>query len=145
MDHKGTEAYAVSRLTEFIKESGLHKFVYKCDQESSIRALMDESIKQCGRAGNWTDSTVPENSAVGSSASNARAERSVQMIEDQTRTLKAALESRASCKIPCHHPLFRWLIEFDFSLCVQNDNAYLLHSVVVSESGVRFGPETSEA
>ena len=96
VDYKGTDAYAISRLTEFIKESGLHKFVYKCDQESSIRALMDEAIKQSGRAGNWTEATVPENSAVGSSASNARAERSVQMIEDQTRTLKVALESRVS-------------------------------------------------
>ena len=51
VDYKDTDAYAVSRLTEFIKESGLHKFVYKCDQESSIRALMDEAIKMSGRAG----------------------------------------------------------------------------------------------
>ena len=72
---------------------------------------MDESIKQCGRAGNWTESTVPENNAVGSSPSNARAERSVQMIEDQTHTLKAALESRVSGKIPCHHPLVKWIVE----------------------------------
>ena len=146
VDHKGTDAYAVSRLTEFIKESGLHKFVYKCDQESSIRALMDESIKQCGRAGNWTDSTVPENSAVGSSASNARAERSVQMIEDQTRTLKAALESRVSCKIPCHHPLFRWLVEHavdiinKFSINRTGQSPYEeLHGQKAKERRAEFG------
>ena len=72
---------------------------------------MDESSKQCSRAGDWTESTVPENSAVGSSASSAREEKSIQMIEDQARTLKAALESRVYGKKPCHHPLFRWIVQ----------------------------------
>ena len=101
VNEKGVNAYAVARLTEFVRQSGLHKFVYKCDQESSIYALVEEAVKKAGRACDWTDATVPENSAVGSSASNGRAERAVQMVEDQVRVLKAALEARIKAEIPC--------------------------------------------
>ena len=59
VDHKGADAYAISRLTVFTKESGPHKIVSRCDQESHIRALTNESIKKFGRAGDWTESTVP--------------------------------------------------------------------------------------
>ena len=48
--------------------------------------------------------------AVGSSASNVRAKRSARMIEDRTRTVKAALESCVSCKIPCHHPVLKRIV-----------------------------------
>ena len=53
---------------------------------------------------------VPEASPVGSSASNGRAERTVQAIEDQLRTLKAALESHIGVQLPCTHPVVRWLV-----------------------------------
>ena len=57
-------------------------------------------MKRPGRAGNNHHRTglgmctVPENSAVGTSASNAGAEQIVRIVEDQLRTLKAALEAR---------------------------------------------------
>ena len=63
------------------------------------------------RACEWTDATIPGNSAVGSSASNGCAGRSVLMVEDQVRVLKAALEARIKVEIPCQHPVMRWLIE----------------------------------
>jgi len=33
------------------------------------------------------------------------------MVEDQTRTLKAALESRIGVQLPCTHPVIRWLVQ----------------------------------
>ena len=113
-------------MTEFIRQSGLTKFVFKTDQESSIKALMeetiqkdadiktmmDEAIRRSGRQGDHIPLTaVPENSAVGASASNGRAERTVQTVEDQLRVLKAAFESRIGAQVPCSHPVIRWLVE----------------------------------
>ena len=46
IDLKGTkDAYAIGRLSEFIRGSGLDNFVYKTDQESSVRAAADESVE----------------------------------------------------------------------------------------------------
>ena len=81
VDVKGTDEHAICRMTEFIKSAGMHKFVYKCDQESSIKALLDEAVKRSGRAGTHQHGaglrmcTVLGNSTVGSSASNGRAEK----------------------------------------------------------------------
>ena len=54
---------------------------------------------------------VPERSAVGSSASNGRAERTAQIIKDLVRTYRSALHARLGCSIPTKHPVFRWLLE----------------------------------
>ena len=116
-DAKGADRYAVARMAEFIRESGLTKFVYKSDQESSVKTVMTNAIKEViSEAAKKTGSTgefapVPENSAVGASASNGRAERAVQAVEDLVRTLKAALESRLDWKIPSSHPVVRWIVE----------------------------------
>ena len=117
VDAKGVDTYAVARMAEFIRTSGLSKFVYKSDQESSIKAvmiealmsIMNEAIRRTGTSGEFVP--VPENSAVGASASNGRAERAVQAVEDLVRTLKAALESHLNWKMPVVHPVFRWLVE----------------------------------
>ena len=47
---------------------------------------------------------VPEYSAVGDSASNCRAERAVQTIADQNKTLNSALEARVDTRVPSDHP-----------------------------------------
>ena len=54
---------------------------------------------------------VAEFSAVGESASNGRAERTVQAVEDLLRTLKSALEARIKTRIPAEHAIMRWLVE----------------------------------
>ena len=51
-----------------------------------------------------------KNSAVGESQSNGKAERTVQMVEDQIRTVKLALESRIGARIPCSHPVMQWVV-----------------------------------
>ena len=55
---------------------------------------------------------VPEESNVGESQSNGRAERSVQLVKGQLRTMKLALEDKLQRQIPCSHPIIAWMIEY---------------------------------
>ena len=74
--------YTVSNIDEFLRGCGVNVVVYKSDQEASVVALMNEVIRRSTTPGNQffglIQSAVPENSAVGGSQSNSRAERSVQ-------------------------------------------------------------------
>ena len=54
---------------------------------------------------------VPEHSHPGESQSNGRAERAVQAVEDQVRTLKAAFELRFKMVLTNTHPVMAWLFE----------------------------------
>ena len=100
---------------QLLRESGVKHFVYKSDQEASIVALVDEVLKRSQSPGDqyyWLIHTaVPENSAVGQSASNSRAERAVQTFEDMLRNYKSALEARMSEHLPCNHAIMYWLTE----------------------------------
>ena len=115
-DVKGPDDHIVDRLADFFKSTGLTKVVYKNDQEPAIRTAIEAALLKCGRSGEALPEQevfqmVPENSAVGESPSNGRAERAVQMVEDMMRTYLSALESRLKCKIPTQHPVMRWLFE----------------------------------
>ena len=54
---------------------------------------------------------VPEHSMPGESQSNGLAERAIQTITDQIRTMKLALEARLNAQIMSNHPIMHWLIE----------------------------------
>ena len=110
-DQKGRDPHIVSRLAAFIRENGIRHLVYKSDQEESITAMAKEAIQKVGITGEPFDLAVPEHSAVGSSASNGKAERTVQIIEDLVRTYRSALQARLGCDLPTEHPVFRWLLE----------------------------------
>ena len=55
---------------------------------------------------------VPENSAVGESQSNGRAERAVQRVEDQLRTFLGELEDRLGYQLRADAPILSWLVEY---------------------------------
>ena len=57
-----------------------------------------------------TELAIPELTHPGESQSNGAAERAVQLVEDQARTLKSALEDRLGRKVPEEHPVMHWLI-----------------------------------
>ena len=73
---------AIKQLGIFFKENGVRNLVYKSDQENSLKACIDEAIRSVGGTATEDDDAVlcavPEHSAVGESASNGKAERSVQ-------------------------------------------------------------------
>ena len=54
---------------------------------------------------------TPERSMPGESPSNGIAERAVQQLEDQVRTMKLALEARLKVRIPMDHPIMAWMVE----------------------------------
>ena len=88
--------------------------MYKSDQEPAIKSVVEAALAQIGRAGDprvdeEVIQLVPGLSAVGESASNGRAERTVQSVEDMVRTYLHALESRLKVKIPSEHPVMRWI------------------------------------
>ena len=79
--------------------------------------MVDDALRRSGKSGIFESyESVPEYSAVGASPSNGRAERAVQTIEDQLRTLKSAIESRTHSRIPSVHSLMRWLFEHSANL-----------------------------
>ena len=53
--------------------------------------------------------TIIENAPTGDSRANGRAERAVQQVEKQTRTLKLAVEEELG-KFSVKHPCFAWLV-----------------------------------
>ena len=145
----GDDDASINRLSAFFKETGTWRLVYKTDQESSIKVMVDEALRRTGRSGVFESyQAVPEYSAVGSSQSNGRAERAVQALEDQLRTLKSALESRMNCRLPADHPVFRWLVEHAVSLINRfkthedGQTAYqFLHGKRASDKIVEFGEQ----
>ena len=72
---------------------------------------LSEDVPEEPEAPLTATAAVPEESAPGESASNGAAERAIQMVEDQLRTMKHALEARLGVKIPCSHQIMRWMLE----------------------------------
>ena len=109
VEHKGVTAANVERVSSWLKEVGLTKFVYKSDQEPSIIALFEAAAQAAGKqmSQEREDAVVatPEHSSVGESASNGIAERAVQSVEDIVRTCKLALEARIGKRIPSTSPI----------------------------------------
>ena len=60
--------------------------------------------------------TVIEESPVGSPQSNSRAERAVQTIKSQARTMKIALEERLGAELDEGHRVVTWLMDHAASL-----------------------------
>ena len=82
---------------------------------------------------------VPEHSHPGESQSNGLAERTIQEVVDQARTLKLALESRLKSRLPCSHPVFAWLVEHTAYVL----NRFQLGTAGRTAHGIRHGKETT--
>ena len=83
---------------------------------------------------------VPELTMPGESQSNGKAERAVRSIEDQVRTLKAALETHISARIPVDHPVMEWIVEHAAFLI----NRYVLGTDGRTAYGRLHGREVKE-
>ena len=90
--------------------SGVKHFVYTSDQEGALRASTEQSIQKLDACGHLVQA-VPENSPVGESQANGRAEQAVQQIENQLRTMKAAFEDRFDMRLPSGSIIMKWLVE----------------------------------
>ena len=86
----GSSEFPVRRLLAFVKELGAEgaPIVFRSDQEPAIKSFVEEVIRR------RIAPSFPEFSPIFSSQSNGVAERAVQSVEGQLRTLRYALESR---------------------------------------------------
>ena len=70
-DEKRLDEFVVTRLAQFIKESGYARLAYRSDQEASLRALFEAAFVKSQRQGEahnpMLEQLVPEASSVGES------------------------------------------------------------------------------
>ena len=110
-DAKGADPFATRRLAAFFRACRMPNFTYMCDQESALRVMIEESLHVTEGRGEWVGA-IPENSAFGESQSNGKAERAVQALEDQTRTLLGELEDRLGVQFKSGDAVLAWLVEY---------------------------------
>ena len=100
---KGADKHVSARLASFLRQCGVSQFIYMSDQEAALQSMVKDAIDTIKGHGEWVG-PVPETSAVGESQSNARAETSVQQVEDMLRTHLGELEARLNVSISNGHP-----------------------------------------
>ena len=101
---KGTDNYSVNRLTNFLRNSGVTRLAFMCDQEKPLNAMIRTAMTSLGGSADF-QGAIPETSAVGESQSNGKAEAAVKLLEDHLRVMKGALESRLKSRLPTSHPV----------------------------------------
>ncbi len=87
-----------------IGKMGYRKVVLRSDQEPAVSALLDK-IKELRN-----EETIIEWAPRFDSDAHGLAERAVQAVEGQVRTMKLELESRLKGRVPVEHPIFTWLM-----------------------------------
>ena len=73
-------------------------------------AVPDDVLEPVAPVGADVPTAAPEHSAPGESASNGLAERAVQSVEGQVRTMKLALQDRNRCGISSDQPIMHWMV-----------------------------------
>ena len=103
---KGNENEEAARIIKDIEKMGsIGRIIVKTDQENSILAVAKE-IKRLRK-----EETILEASKIYDSQSNGVAERAVQSVECQARTILIALQKRLEVKAPVTHKIVTWLVE----------------------------------
>ena len=114
-DQKRVDDHVITRLAAFIRDTGYTKAVYKSDQASSMRAMLEQAFRRSGRHVECDNPQlkqfIPEASAVGESQSNGKAEESVLRLEYLIRTYKSELESHVGFHIRTKHAITRWIAD----------------------------------
>ena len=112
---KGADDFVIRRLAAFLRASGVTNFSFMSDQEGAVRTMVDAAVTLTQGTGERVGA-VPENSAVGESQSNGRAERAVQRLEDHVRTFLGELEERLGVQLKPNSPVLSWLVEYAAAL-----------------------------
>ena len=103
---KGTDNDTAVRMVRNLEKMGMDgKMILRIDQEPAIQALAQE-VKKILK-----NETIIEASKKYDSQSNGRAERGVQTVEGQVRTLLVALDGRLKGKVSVFHRVVTWLVE----------------------------------
>ena len=107
--HKGVvaEPWVTRQIMHDLDTVGIsnERFVAKSDQEASISAIVAELARLRKDKG-----TSIEESQVGDSNSNARAEVAVQEFKGMFRTLRSALDGNIGSPVAINHAIIPWLV-----------------------------------
>ena len=107
VDTKGpTDEWIVKRVVQDIEELGRSDIVLKTDGEPAMVA-----VQRAVTALRKGMVTKPENPPSYNPQSNGAAEKAVQDVSAQIRTLKLALEARLGITINENSPIMEWIIE----------------------------------
>ena len=87
----------VKMIIEDLETLVYHRVVFRCDNESSILALL-RAVKLAR-----TGDVVQETSAEGDPQSNGAAESSVNVVKGHVRSIKLAVESASGVEVPADH------------------------------------------
>ena len=103
----------ISSLSGWMDELGFPKFILRCDQESSIKAVQSDVKEQLQkelkeRKGDRI--VIPENAPVGDSQGNGLAESGVKEVEGYIRTHTAELEEMTGLKFKSKSSVIAWLV-----------------------------------
>ena len=100
-------------MVQFLDFLGYTEMVVKCDQESSLKAVIAAVRVHMGdRVKEWKpDQISVEFSPTADSRSNGLAERAVRTAEGQIRTLRSALEEHIGASIAPDACIMPWLIQ----------------------------------
>ena len=101
---KGVNAYAVKQVAKRITLLGYKRILFKSDGEPAIKALKEAVKNEMGIE------IVMEESPVGDHAANGDVENAVRQVQGQIRTMKDALESRYSERLPRDSHALPWLV-----------------------------------
>ena len=108
--HKGVEYegsdIAVKKVLDDLEFLGYKKVLSRSDNEPAILAF-------CRRVkGAWNGETIAETSPEGESQSNGAAEKAVQTLKAQVRTIVDDLETKINNKLTADHPVISWIVEY---------------------------------
>lgn len=103
------DGWIVDRIVGDLEECGYGgtTIKIKCDQEPAILEVQ-RAIAEKRAAGK----TVPENSPVGDSRSNGRAENTIGRFQGNLRTILSDLEANLGIRVRGGHPLFPWAVKW---------------------------------
>ena len=97
--------WIVKQFVRDIKKMGYQaKVTLRSDGEPAIKDLLDKVGQMRGAE------TILEQSKVGDSKANGRAERAIQAVEKLVRTLKIATEKSLGTRLSVKHQCFAWLV-----------------------------------
>ena len=102
----GGDAWVVKIVTDMVKRTGLRKFIFKSDQETSIVDLKKKVEAELGS----NFEIIMEVSPVNEHESNGTIERAVQTVGGMIRTHKLALERAYGQTLGAGHAVVQWLI-----------------------------------
>ena len=102
---KGYDKHALSCLVRDVEQSGYNRLLLKGDQENSMKDIIEAVRRE--RAEDID--VMKENSAVGEHQENGSAERAVQTVQGQERSMKLALEHRYKTVVREDNPLWPWM------------------------------------